>query len=158
MAIKGQSGTDKTAVTVNWEPGTDFKGEPMTDFVNRTIDNLRAGRLGPVVRWVEAHPRLASWIFLATGMVIMIVLAAKDVGLLPGQWAALIITTILVAGLCVWIVSWEDEDEEQPVAAAKAQPTGKAVKAEAAKGGKAETTRAAGKKPSGKKTTTSGGG
>jgi len=30
------------------------------------------------------------------------------VDFLPGQWAALIAATIALAGLCVWIISWED--------------------------------------------------
>lgn len=57
--------------------------------------------------FVTKHPRLTSWIVLALGMVIMLVWAAKDVGLLPGQMAALIGATILLAGLCVWIIGWE---------------------------------------------------
>ena len=57
--------------------------------------------------FVIRHPRLAAWIALAIGMVIMLVIAARNVGLLPGQWAALIATTIILAGLCVWIVYLE---------------------------------------------------
>ena len=53
------------------------------------------------------HPRLVAWFVLALGMVIMLLWAAKDVGLLPGQMAALVIATILLAGLCVWIIGWE---------------------------------------------------
>jgi hypothetical protein len=83
----------------------------MTEFLNRTLDNLRSGPLGPVVRWIEAHPRLSAWIVLALGMVILLVIEARDVGLLPGQWVALIIATILVAGACIWIISWEDEED-----------------------------------------------
>lgn len=83
----------------------------MSEFLNKTIDGLRKGPLGPLVRWSEAHPRLAAWIVLALGMVILLVIEARDVGLLPHQWAALIIATILVAGACVWIISWEDADE-----------------------------------------------
>jgi hypothetical protein len=56
---------------------------------------------------VTRHPRLAAWIALAIGMVIILVIAARDVGLLPGQWAALILTTIILAGLCVWIIYLE---------------------------------------------------
>jgi len=48
-----------------------------------------------------------AWIALAIGMVIMLVIAARNVGLLPGQWAALIVTTIILAGLCVWIIYLE---------------------------------------------------
>ena len=41
----------------------------MTAFFERTLESLRAGRLsGPLVRWVEAHPRLAAWFVLAVGM------------------------------------------------------------------------------------------
>ena len=84
----------------------------MAEFFNRTMDSLRKGPLGPVVRWAEAHPRLAAWIVLALGMVILLVIEARDVGLLPGQWIALITATVLVAGACIWIISWEDGDEE----------------------------------------------
>ncbi len=57
--------------------------------------------------FVTQHPRLSAWIALAIGMVIMLVIAARNVGLLPGQWAALIVTTIILAGLCVWIIYLE---------------------------------------------------
>ncbi|HSJ54315.1 MAG TPA: hypothetical protein VLC52_11295 [Anaerolineae bacterium] len=62
--------------------------------------------------WARRHPRLLMWAVLAIGMVIILVLSARDVGLLPGQWAALIVATILLAGLCVWIIGWEDGTEE----------------------------------------------
>jgi len=35
--------------------------------------------------------------------------ASRDVGLLPRQLAALVVVTILLAGACVWIISWEDD-------------------------------------------------
>ncbi|MBN1641351.1 MAG: hypothetical protein JXA09_08945 [Anaerolineae bacterium] len=57
--------------------------------------------------FITKHPRLVSWFVLAVGMVIMLVWAARDVGLLAGQMAALIVATILLAGLCVWIIGWE---------------------------------------------------
>ena len=86
----------------------------MAAFYERTLENLRNGRTsGPVVGWVEAHPRLSAWIVLAAGMVVLLVLEARDVGLLPGQWAALIVATVLVAGACIWIISWEDEEEAE---------------------------------------------
>jgi len=58
--------------------------------------------------WIKLHPKLAAWVALAVGMVIMVVLSARDVGLLPGQMLALIVATIGLAGLCVWIIGWED--------------------------------------------------
>lgn len=57
--------------------------------------------------FVTRHPRLSAWIVLAIGMVIMLVIAARNVGLLPGQWVALMVTTIILAGLCVWIIYLE---------------------------------------------------
>lgn len=55
------------------------------------------------------HPRLLSWLVLAVGMVAMVLWAAKDVGFLPHQWAALIITTVVLAGVCAWIIGWGDD-------------------------------------------------
>ena len=59
------------------------------------------------------HPRLTAWAALAFGMVVIMLWSAKDVGLLPTQLIALIVATILLAGLCVWIIGWEDGEEEQ---------------------------------------------
>ncbi len=64
-----------------------------------------------IKRWGSAHPQLTSWIVLALGMVIILIISARDVGLAVGQWAALIVATVLTAGLAVWIIGWEDEDE-----------------------------------------------
>ena len=68
--------------------------------------------MSAVKQFINQHPRLAAWLVLAVGMVVILVWSARDVGLLPGQWVALIVATILLAGLCVWIIGWEDEDEE----------------------------------------------
>ncbi len=59
-------------------------------------------------QWINLHPKLTAWIVLAIGMVILVVWSAKDVGLLPGQMLALIVATIGLAGLCVWIIGWEN--------------------------------------------------
>ena len=69
------------------------------------------------------HPNLVSWLILAMGMVVIVVIAARNVGFTTSQWAALIAATIGLAGLCVWIISWEDgEDEAQAAASKEAQP------------------------------------
>ena len=60
--------------------------------------------------FTNRHPRLVMWAVLAVGMVIILIWAAKDVGLLAGQWAALIVATILLAGLCAWIAGWGSND------------------------------------------------
>jgi hypothetical protein len=63
-------------------------------------------------QFISKHPQLTAWFALAVGMVLILIWAAKDVGLLPHQWAALIVTTIILAGLCVWIIGWEEGEGE----------------------------------------------
>lgn len=58
-------------------------------------------------RFWDDHPVLSNWAVLAVGMVIILYFSARHVGLLPGQWAAIIGATVLLAGLCAWIISWE---------------------------------------------------
>jgi K+ transporter len=65
-----------------------------------------------VVRLIERWPRLAAWIVLAVGCIALLVYEARDVGLTAGNWIALIVATVAVAGLCIWIVSWEDKEDE----------------------------------------------
>ncbi len=65
-----------------------------------------------IKQFINEHPQWTSWIVLSIGMVIILVWSARDVGLLFGQWVALIIATVAVAGLSVWIIGWEDEEEE----------------------------------------------
>jgi hypothetical protein len=76
----------------------------------------------PPVQWALHHPRLAAWIVLSLGMVILLVVEAKDVGLLATQWLALVVATVLVAGACVWIISWEDSDEVAETTEAEVKP------------------------------------
>jgi len=46
-------------------------------------------------------------------MLVILFWSAHHVDFTLSQWAALIVATILLAGLSVWIISWEDEDEEE---------------------------------------------
>jgi protein-S-isoprenylcysteine O-methyltransferase Ste14 len=62
--------------------------------------------------WIGRHPQLTAWAVLAIGMVVILLLSARNVGLLAGQWAALIVATVLLAGLCVWIIGWDGTEEE----------------------------------------------
>ncbi|HLF02612.1 MAG TPA: hypothetical protein VI547_11590 [Anaerolineales bacterium] len=68
--------------------------------------------MSKVIDWAKAHPQLSAWIVLGLGMAAIIAYEARDVGLLPMQWVALIVATVLVAGLCVWIIGWEDDETE----------------------------------------------
>ncbi|QPC84524.1 hypothetical protein G4Y79_09155 [Phototrophicus methaneseepsis] len=73
----------------------------------------------PPIKWSMTHPRLAAWIVLSLGMIIMLAIEASDVGLEIGQWIALFVACVLVAGLCIWIISWEDDEEEAPEVASE---------------------------------------
>lgn len=67
----------------------------------------------PPIRWASRHPRVAAWIALSVGMVVLLVIEAREIGLTAPQWLALVVACVLVAGACIWIVSWEDRDEEE---------------------------------------------
>src|SRR3954470_4480935 len=79
--------------------------------------------LGALIAFADRRPRLAAWIVLSLGIVILLMVEARDVGLLIGQWIALIVASVLVAGLCIWIVTWEDCDEEPVSTSGAATPT-----------------------------------
>ena len=66
-----------------------------------------------IKEWVARHPRLTAWAVLAVGMVAILIWSARNVGLEALQWAALIVATIALAGLCVWIIGWDDKEEEE---------------------------------------------
>jgi len=53
------------------------------------------------------HPILSNWLVLALGMVVILYFSARHVDFLPSQWAALVVATVSLAGLCAWIISWE---------------------------------------------------
>ncbi|MHB1131699.1 MAG: hypothetical protein ACYC4L_04855 [Chloroflexota bacterium] len=53
------------------------------------------------------HPYLFAWTGLAVVMVAILLWASQDAGLQPNNLAALVVATVLLAGACVWIVSWE---------------------------------------------------
>jgi len=58
--------------------------------------------------FIGRHPHLTSWIGLAVGMVIILLWSAQDVALLPSQRLWLVLATIGLAGLCIWILRWEE--------------------------------------------------
>ena len=72
--------------------------------------------MASIKQFIGQHPRLAAWAVLAVGFVAILVWSARDVGFSAGQWAALIVATIGLAGLCVWIIGWEDEEEDEDTA------------------------------------------
>ena len=67
---------------------------------------------GRVALWGRSHPYLTCWIVLAIGMVIMLLASSTQAGLLPSQLAFLAVMTVLLAGGCVWIISWDSDEDE----------------------------------------------
>ncbi len=63
--------------------------------------------MAQIQKTLNEHPMITAWAALAVAMVVMLLFAARDVALLPSQLAALVIVTILLAGACVWIITWE---------------------------------------------------
>ncbi|MBK6769233.1 MAG: hypothetical protein IPG72_09560 [Ardenticatenales bacterium] len=79
--------------------------------------------------WINRHPNLVTWAVLSIGMVAIVGYSARDVDTLAGrQWFWLAFATVLVAGLCAWIISWEaDEPDDDDVSGAEApEPGGEA--------------------------------
>jgi hypothetical protein len=58
-------------------------------------------------RFWNNYPVLSNWAILAIGMSVILYFSARHVGFLPGQWMALFVATVILAGLCAWIISWE---------------------------------------------------
>jgi predicted tellurium resistance membrane protein TerC len=56
---------------------------------------------------VRRHPYLTAWVLLAVVMVGILLFASQGVGLLPNHLFALVVATVLLAGACVWIITWE---------------------------------------------------
>jgi hypothetical protein len=73
----------------------------------------RPGLLTRLAAAYDAHPRLLTWLVLAVGMVAILLWATRDVELLTGQRLALAVATVVLAGLCAWIVGWESGDEDE---------------------------------------------
>lgn len=95
------------------------------------MENLKQLPLiGPLLALLETYPRLSAWAVLSVGIVGLLVYEARDVGLSAGNWLALIIASVVVAGLCIWIVSWEDEAEEASPTSPPPSETSDSPKAE----------------------------
>ncbi|GEM_PF-1184498 len=72
------------------------------------LTRRQAGFAARVQAAYDAHPRLLTWLVLAAGMVPILLWASRDVSLLPYQRLVLVAATIGLAGLCAWIIGWED--------------------------------------------------
>jgi hypothetical protein len=58
------------------------------------------------------HPNLITWLVLAVGMVAILVWSAREQQFTPVQWGWLTLATVLLAGLCAWIISWEADEPD----------------------------------------------
>ena len=66
-----------------------------------------------MINFLNNYPTLSFWLILAVGMNIILVFAARDVGLNGSQWFWLVVLTSLAAGACAWIVNWGDDEAEE---------------------------------------------
>lgn len=62
--------------------------------------------------FLERHPDLSTWGFLSLAFLAALAWSAREVDLAARQWATLTGASVLTAGLCAWILSWEQEDDE----------------------------------------------
>jgi hypothetical protein len=69
--------------------------------------SAKEGAVSSLLQRLREHPNLVTGLVLALAMVVMVLYASKDVGFLPLQTLALVIATVILAGLCVWIINWE---------------------------------------------------
>ena len=103
----------------NFQPRSALRKSFLCSAWTKKLFRIRRVVMKRAIEWAQTHPRLTAWLVLALGMDGMVAYEARTVGLQPGQWVALIVATTLVAGLCVWIIGWEDDapdeaGEEQP--------------------------------------------
>jgi hypothetical protein len=70
---------------------------------------------------ITSHPYLTAWVVLALGMVLILLYEARNVGLEGSQWFWLITITVLVAGACIWIISWGDDEDASELLEEEAQ-------------------------------------
>jgi hypothetical protein len=54
-----------------------------------------------------SHPYLAAFALLAIAMQGVLYWATRSLSLAPTQYGAIAVATVALAGLCVWIVTWE---------------------------------------------------
>ena len=64
--------------------------------------------MSDIKKALTQHPFVAAWVLLAIGMVAILLWTSHDAHLLPTQLAFLVCATVLLAGACVWIISWEE--------------------------------------------------
>ena len=68
--------------------------------------------MNTIKRLWSYHPNLVSFVILAVGMLVILFFSARHVGFTPTQWLALSAATVVLAGLCIWIISWEAGEDE----------------------------------------------
>jgi hypothetical protein len=76
--------------------------------VNCAAPRIRLPKESFFVRaFLAGHPYLAPFIVLALAMQVVLYSVTRDVALAPSQYAFIALATVALAGLCVWIMTWE---------------------------------------------------
>lgn len=65
------------------------------------------GVLEQLRRFWERYPRLSSWVVLSAGMLAVFFWATRDLSVTPAQRLVMAVSTVLLAGACVWVIYWE---------------------------------------------------
>ena len=73
---------------------------------------------------IARHPNLTAWAVLAIGMLAILTWSARGMDLQTAQWAALGSATVILAGACAWIISWEADDGGGAVTSGDAATSG----------------------------------
>ena len=64
--------------------------------------------MGRFRTWIGGHPYLSMWGVLSIVMVALVFVLGPTQGtLLPREMTVIVVATVGLAGLCVWIISWE---------------------------------------------------
>ena len=69
--------------------------------------------MGTLRSWMRGRPRLASWTVLSLGFAVMTLLAARGNGLTALQLLGLVLSCMVLAGACVWIIGWDSGEPQE---------------------------------------------
>jgi hypothetical protein len=72
------------------------------------VHEIEGNGMQNVKRLIERHPRLAAWLVLAIAMLIVFFITSANAPLAPTQQLTIAGALVGLAGLCVWIVFWEE--------------------------------------------------
>jgi hypothetical protein len=64
-----------------------------------------------LVGWCRCHPRLGAWLAFSAGMMGVLFWAVRGQAFALGQVSGMAACCVALAGVCVWIIYWEEADQ-----------------------------------------------